>query len=157
MKSFLVKLSKQGTLELVSPSKDIASSYIKKSESNLSSAKILLENDKIEEPVYLIYYSMYNLVLALLFSCGIKCENHSASIFLLKDIFGLDNEEISFARKERIEKQYYVNLELEKSEVVKELKQAEIFNSELKGFILGLNTKKIEEFRKKLKEAIKNE
>jgi hypothetical protein len=39
---------------------------------------------------------------------------------------------------------------LEKSEVLEELKRAEKFNSELKGFILGLNSKKVEEFRKKI-------
>jgi uncharacterized protein (UPF0332 family) len=155
MKSFLIKLYKQRILELIEPSLEISSSYIKKSESNFSSAKILIKNNKIEEPVYLIYYSMYNLVLALLFACGIKCENHSASIFLLKDLFEIENKEISYARKERIEKQYYVSLNLEKFEVLEDLKVAEIFNSNLKGFILGLNSEKIKNFRNKLKEVLK--
>jgi len=40
--------------------------------------------------------------LALLFKVGIKSENHTASILLLKELFGLDNSKILNAKKERM-------------------------------------------------------
>ena len=105
--NFLAKLFDEGKLQLVNPSEEIKDSYIKKSESNLISAKILLENNKLEESVSLVYYSMYHMLTALLFKVGIKCENHSASIILLKELFSIDNSGIFFAKKERVDKQYY--------------------------------------------------
>lgn len=104
--NFLKKLCNQGKLELVESSEELKQSYILKSESNLISAKILLNNDKFEESVGLAYYSMYHLLTALLFKIGIKSENHSASIILLKNLFNHDNKEIFDAKKERIDKQY---------------------------------------------------
>ncbi len=109
---FLVRLVREGKLESVEPSEKIAMSYLHKSESNLASAKILLEKAHPEESVSLAYYCMYNALTALLFRTGIKCGNHSASISLLKEVFGIDNEDISFAKKERIEKQYYVDFQV---------------------------------------------
>src|SRR3989344_8193376 len=102
--NFLIKLKKEGKIELVEPSEEIKDSYIKKSESNLISAKILLENNRFEESVSLTYYSMYNLLLALLFKTGIKSENHSGSIILLKKLFSLENKEILEAKRERLDK-----------------------------------------------------
>lgn len=40
---FLAKLKREGTLEFVEPSEEIMQSYLKKSESYLGSAKILLQ------------------------------------------------------------------------------------------------------------------
>ena len=99
-------------LALVEPSEEIKQSYIQKSESNIVSAKILLNNNKLEEAVALAYYSMYHFITALFFKAGIKSENHTASISLLKEIFGIDNEYLIFAKKERLDKQYYVNFKI---------------------------------------------
>ena len=99
--NFLIRLKNEEKLSLIEPSEEIKESYFEKSESNLSSAKILLKNDKFEEAVALTYYSMYNLVIALLFKVGIKSENHTASIILLDELFGIDNSDIKYAKKER--------------------------------------------------------
>jgi len=95
---------------------------------------------------------MYNLLLALLFRAGIKCENHSASILLLKLLFGKDDlyNLISDAKKERIDKQYYVTTE--KDEITKEiadelLNNAEDFVLKVKVVIKNLNNDFIEELR----------
>jgi hypothetical protein len=45
--SFLSKLKREGKLQIVSPSETIKDSYLAKFESNLTSAKILLENDRL--------------------------------------------------------------------------------------------------------------
>jgi len=87
----LNRLKKEGKLALAEPSENIKQSYIRKSESNIISAKILSENDRLEEAVALLYYSMYHMLTALMFKTGIKSENHSASILLLKEIFNIEN------------------------------------------------------------------
>ena len=83
--SFLNKLFKKNVLEIVEPSEEIKESYVKKSENSLISAKILLKNEQLENSIALSYYSMYNMLTALLFKTGIKCENHNGSIIILKD------------------------------------------------------------------------
>lgn len=70
---FLAKLKREGILEFVEPSEEIMQSYLKKSESYLGSAKILLQSDHLEESVSMAYYSMYYLLTSLLFRTGIKC------------------------------------------------------------------------------------
>ncbi|MFH1432388.1 MAG: DNA-binding protein, partial [archaeon] len=50
------------------------------------------------------------------FMTGIKCENHSASIILLKKIYSIDNTKISHAKKERIDKQYYIDFRITKDD-----------------------------------------
>lgn len=147
--NFLAKLHKEGKLQLVEPSEVIKESYVKKSESNLISAKILLRNNKLEESVALAYYSMYHLLTALLFKIGIKCENHSASIILLKELFNIDNSEIFFSKRERIDKQYYTDFNIKKEEVTESIKIAEDFNKKLINFIAKLNNEMIKIYRNK--------
>ena len=149
---FLNKLRKEEKLELVNLSEEIKSSYITKSESNLISAKILLENNRFEEAVALTYYSMYHMLVALLFKVGIKCENHVASIILMKELFDLDNSDISNAKKERIEKQYYIGFHITNKEVIEAIINAEMFNSKLFDFISKVNNKDIKEYRDKFNE-----
>ncbi len=149
--NFLAKLFNERKLQLVDPSEEIKQSYLKKSESNLISAKILLENNKLEESVSLVYYSMYHMLTALLFKLGIKCENHSASIILLKELFSIDNSDIFFAKKERVDKQYYTDFYITKEEVLEAVKIAEDFNKRLFDFISKLDNQKIKEYREKLK------
>lgn len=152
--AFLAKLRKEGKLQIVEPSEAVRDSYIAKSESNLSSAKILLQNNKLEESVSLAYYSMYHMLGALLFRVGIKCENHAAAIILLESVFGIDNRNISFAKKERIDKQYYTDFRIAKKDADEAIKTAEDFNKELADFISRLDNQRIEKYRKLLQELI---
>src|SRR3989344_8770432 len=141
--SFLSKLKKEGKLELVNPSEEMKQSYVVKSESSLISAKILLGNNKLEESVGLAYYSMYHVLTALLFKVGIKSENHSASIILLKELFHYDNKDISEAKTERIDKQYYIDFKITQKEVKIMLRKAELFNSNIIDLISKMNSNEI--------------
>lgn len=141
--NFLIKLKKERKISLVDSSEELKQSYLEKSESNLISAKILLGNFRLEETVSLTYYSMYNLLMALFFKVGIKSENHTATIILLKEIFDLDNSFILFAKKERVDKQYYVNFKITKKEIEDLIKGAEEFNEKLLDFISRLTNEKI--------------
>jgi uncharacterized protein (UPF0332 family) len=152
--NFLNKLKKEEKLELVEPSEDICNSYSEKSANCLKSAKLLLQNNLYENSISMSYYAMYNLLLALLFRAGIKCENHGGSILLLKLVFSKDDlyKLISDAKRERIDKQYYVTTE--KDEITKEiadelLVHAEDFVLKLKVVIKHLNNDTIGELRDK--------
>ncbi len=151
---FLAKLHKEGKLQLVESSEAVRDSYIAKSESNLASAKILLENSRLEEAVALAYYSMYHMLGALLFRIGIKCENHGASIILLKLVFGIDNKQISLAKQERIDKQYYTDFRVAEKDVADAVLVAEEFDKKLLDFISKLDNQKIEEYRKRFEGLI---
>ena len=147
--NFLSKLCREGKLQLVSPSETIKNSYVAKSESNLASAKILLDNQRLEESVSLAYYSMYNMLTAVLFQVGIKCENHTASIILLNALFGIDNKSISFAKDERIDKQYYVDFGVTREDTVELIETAEEFNKNLFDFSSKMNSQKIKDYRER--------
>ena len=97
---------------------------------------------------------MYYSLLALLFRVGIKCENHSAAIILLKEVFNLNNEQISLAKKERVDKQYYVDFQITKEEVIEMVKIAENFNATLSHFIDSLGTSEVNSFRKNVSKLL---
>src|SRR3989344_7127017 len=151
---FLNKLKKEGKLELVEPSEEICNSYSEKPANCLKSAKLLLQNNLYENSIGLSYYAMYNLLLAVLSRIGIKCENHGGSILLLKLLFGENDlyTLISDAKKERIDKQYYVITEKDEStkEIADELlNHAEDFVLKMKLVVKNLNNDSIDKLREK--------
>lgn len=151
---FLVKLHVEDKLHLVEPSEAMSDSYLAKSESNIASAKILLDNGKFEESVSLAYYSMYHMLTALLFRTGIKCENHAAAIIVLGAVFGLDNEDISSAKEERIDKQYYADFHIAMDDAEESVRIAEDFNRKLLDFISRLDSQKIKEYRERFSQLV---
>lgn len=151
--NFLSKLHKEKKIELIECSEEMKSSYLKKAEDCLKSAKILFQNRLYENSTSESYYCMYNSLLALLFKAGIKSENHSASIILFDKLF--ESKElvkmISFAKKERIDKQYYVESQ-QASKVTEEsckdmISKAEDFSVKMKCLITEINNEKINSIR----------
>ena len=151
--NFLKKLKRKGVIELVESSEEMKSSYLIKADNCLKSAKILFQSQLYENSTSEAYYCMYNSLLALLFKIGIKCENHSASIILfdkLSENKGLVKI-ISWAKEERIDKQYYV----ETQQIVKVTKEscnemilkAEDFLVKMKLLISELSNEKISSAR----------
>lgn len=150
----LKKLRKLKVLQIVDPSENMKESYLKKSEESLLSSKFLYEKSQYNDSISLSYFSMYNSLLALLYRCGIKCENHNASILLLKEIFGIENREIAKAKTERKDKQYYPSLSTSREETISAIKSSERFNANLRDFTEKLNSKKIDDYRDKLKSLL---
>ena len=149
---FLIKLHKEKKLLEVEPSENVQKAYLQSSEESLSSAKALMKIGNLKDSVALSYYSMYHCLLAALFRIGIKCENHTASIILLKETFGMDNELISKAKSERVDKQYYVDFEINKQETEESIKIAEEFISDMVSLSAAMNEDKITEYHKKAAE-----
>src|SRR3989344_2570240 len=153
---FLTKLRREGKLELVEVSDDICLSYSEKAENCLKSAKILLQSKLFDNSTTMSYYAMYNSLTALLFKTGIKCENHSSAILLLKFLF--ENNElfkiISKAKEERIDKQYYVQskqLAMLTENSTKDLfMNAESFLINIKSIINNLTNDRIKTLRSTL-------
>ena len=158
--NFLNKLKKEGKLKLIEPSEEMKSSYLQKADNYIKASKILFQNKLLENSVSESYYCMYNSLLALFFKTGIKSENHSASIILLKQIFNQDGlfKIISFAKKERIDKQYYIEsqqkFELTEDSCKDMILKAEDFLVKIKLFIDELSNKDITEYRNKFNELI---
>ncbi len=154
--SFLSKLKQDEKPELVEPSDEICDSYLEKADNCLKSAKLLLQNNLYENSISMSYYTMYNSLTALLFKTGIKCENHAGSILLFKKLFDRVDllKIISFAKKERIDKQYYVsskqNLILTKESAQDMLTKAEDFLIQLKLIIKNLKNEEIKKIRGKV-------
>ncbi|MBU3923438.1 MAG: HEPN domain-containing protein [Nanoarchaeota archaeon] len=153
-RKFLRVLFGKKMLKLVEPSEDIYLSYIDKSESNLISSRILFDNGRFEESVSLSYYSMYNALLGLLFRVGIKSENHSGSIVLLKEIFDIDNSDLFFAKKERIDKQYYVDFSVVGKDAKELLDIAVEFKGMMFDFVSRLTNDKVGLYRERFGEIV---
>lgn len=156
--NFLGKMKQENKIELVESSDDICSSYLKKAGNSLKSAKILIKSDLFENSVSMAYYAMYNSLMSLFFKIGIKSENHSASIILFKKLLNRNDlfELISKAKKERIDKQYYVdsedNADLSKESAETMIKTAEEFSVQIKIIIDRLSMQEISSLRKKFEE-----
>jgi len=157
---FLKKLKRKGIIELVESSEVMKLSYLTKAENCLKSAKILFQNKLYENATSKAYYCMYNSLLSLLFKIGIKSENHTASIIILDKLF--ENKElvkiISWAKEERIDKQYYV----ETQQIVKVTREscnemtlkAQDFLVKMKLMISELNNEQISSTRKSFAEIV---
>lgn len=144
---FIDRLVNDKKIELVDESKEIYESYNLKSENSLKAAKILFEQQLIEESTSMSYYAMFHKTTALFRLIGIKCENHAATIILLKELFDIDNKNISFAKEERIDKQYYTDFILTKDDTKEIIEKAEQFIDEIDYFTDKLTENKRKNFR----------
>ncbi len=150
----LKKLKKLKVIMLVEESETLCKSYLEKSKDGLNSSKILLDNKQFSYSIVLSYFSMYNSLLALLFRCGIKSENHNASIYFLPRIFGIEDDEIKIGKKKRKSQQYYTASSASTKDAVEMIRATEKFNGEIFDFIERLNSGKINEYRMKFEELI---
>lgn len=158
--TFLKKLKRKRIIELVESSEEMKLSYLIKAENCLKSSKILFQSQLYENSTSEAYYCMYNSLLSLLFKIGIRSENHSASIILFDKLFG--NKElvkiISWAKGERIDKQYYVETQqivtVTKESCNEIIIKAEDFLVKIKLLISELNKEKISSVRKSFIELL---
>jgi|SRR3989344_3339013 len=156
--NFLVKLKEEESLKMVECSDEISESYLIKSDKCIQVAKLAYDAGIYENAVSEAYYSIYNTVMSLFFKCGIKCENHSGAVILLKEIFNLDELHNIFSefKKDRIDNQYYIpilNAEpINKEKCNERIKTAQRFNAELTAHIGRISIQQISDIRKKFEE-----
>jgi uncharacterized protein (UPF0332 family) len=132
-------------MSLIEINENLAKSYIKESEESLE----VCSQIKGKWRTITSYYACYSALYSILMKCGIKSEIHECTIELMK-LLGFSDKEKEFLeelKEKRINCQYY-------------LKEENINNlEEIKGFVLRckeisnqLNSAKIEEIRKMIKE-----
>jgi len=158
---FLIKLNKEGKLEIVESSEQMSLSYEKKGIECREVANLAFNNGYFESAITQSYYSMYNNVLSLFFKCGIKCENHSAAAIILKEFFSQKELYSAFskAKGERIDKQYYVtpsqNNPATKESAREMISDAMVFNPKMVVFKNNLKLEEIKRIREKIKETLR--
>ena len=84
---------------------------------------------------------------------GIKCENHAATIILLKELFGIDNKSISSAKTERIDKQYYTDFVVRNNDVTELISIAESFIGGVDLFVDKITEEEKKHYLKEFKKA----
>lgn len=152
--SFLDKLKKNRTLKLVEQSDEISRSYLIKSDKCAQVARLACDAGIYENAVSEAYYAIYNTVTALFYKCGIKCENHSAAVILIKNLFCLNSFYVVFSefKKDRIDNQYYTPIANEepmtKEKCESMIKTAQRFNVELRAYMEQLTLEEIDKIRK---------
>ena len=130
----------------------VVRSYIEKAEKFLKSSQLLLDNAYLESSVSDAYYAMYYIVTAILYRCRIKCENHTVSIILIQELFGLTDafRILNDAKELRINSQYYTDYDLNKEVVQKCIDNAKEVFLNLSTEIDSLNDEKISSINNKL-------
>lgn len=68
---------------------------------------------------------------------------------LLKAVFDIENNRIHNAKKERIDKQYYIDFTVTRAEVSDLIKTAEEFNAHLLDFTEKVGQERVVEYRQK--------
>ncbi|MFT4309284.1 MAG: HEPN domain-containing protein [Candidatus Woesearchaeota archaeon] len=154
MRLFIKKMYKEGKIKITNPSEEICTAYLEKSDKSIISAKTLQEIQNYDDAVALTYYSMYYSALALLYKSGIKSKNHTATIILLKELYGIENRTIEEAKKERVDKQYYIDFKVARDEVNKGIEIAEEFNIIIREYIAKIKQKQITEVQEKMRKII---
>jgi uncharacterized protein (UPF0332 family) len=153
--NFLNKLKSEESLKIVEPSEEISKSYLIKSDKCIRVAKLAYEAGIYENAVSEAYYSIYNAVMSLFFKCGIKCENHSGAVLLIKELFGLEELYSVFSefKKDRIDNQYYISLinsePVNKEKCNERIATAQRFNAESRAYAGKLTIQEINNIRKK--------
>ena len=151
---FIRDLYQEKKIQVVSPSTAVKDAYLHKAERYLLSARLLQENEHYEEAVSMAYYSMYYGVIALFFQVGLKCENHTAAIILLGEVFDLDATALANAKRERIDTQYYVDTQTTAEDVREMIRDAEVFNTRINDFIARMTNQEIRKYREVLKTIV---
>ncbi|MBS3137305.1 HEPN domain-containing protein [Candidatus Woesearchaeota archaeon] len=155
--NFLNKLRAEESLMLVEPSEEISKSYLIKSDKCIQVAKLAYDAGIYENAVSEAYYAIYNTVISLFFKCGIKCENHSGAVILIKELFKLENLYLIFSefKKDRIDNQYYVPIfdiePINKEKCNERIRTAQKFNAEIRAYIGRLTIIEINNLREKFK------
>jgi len=155
---FLNKLKAEDSLNLVEPSEEISKSYLIKSDKCIQVANLAYGAGIYENAIAEAYYSIYNTVMSLFFKCGIKCENHSGAIILMKELFNLEELYSIFSefKKDRIDNQYYIPIvgsePVSKDKCSERIRTAQGFNLKLRAYINRITIQEISSLRKNFEE-----
>ena len=156
-------------ISLVEPNKNLADSYILKSEDSL---KEITNSQSKDWKVITAYYSTYQSLYAVLSRIGIKCEIHECTIKFMRKFLSkyFTEEECNFIKKScesRNNVQYYTNKDITDSQRNLMIKKSPEFVVKCKNILQKITEQEINSIRnevtafqsnlkKSKKELIKN-
>ena len=137
-------------LKIVEPNERLSKSYLEQAKSSLFRAKKDFEDKDMLWTTVAIYYAEYYALYSFLQRIGVKCENHSCSIFIIGVLLGEDKiKTIDEHKDKRIDAQYYMKVDQEiKVKVM--LTEAQNFISNFDELVSNLSEKEIKEYRDKI-------
>ncbi|MFH1455343.1 MAG: HEPN domain-containing protein [archaeon] len=139
-------------LRIVEPNERLAKAYLRESKSSLERAEKDFKDDDLLWATVIIYYADYYALYSFLQKIGVKCENHSCSIEVVKTMLGKEQvKTIEKHKDKRIDAQYYMKIDKQK-EVAQMLQECKTFVAEFDQIVENLSEKDIKNFRKDLKE-----
>src|SRR3989338_7509072 len=80
-------------MKVVEPNERLSKSYLEESKSSLLRAEKNFREDDLLWTTVVIYYSEYYALYSFLQRIGIKCENHSCSIFAVTTLLKRQNKD----------------------------------------------------------------
>ena len=140
-------------LKIVESNERLSRAYLEQAKSSLLRAEKNLDDNDLLWSTVAIYYSEYYALYSFLQKIGIKCENHAATIILLKELFGIDNKSISSAKTERIDKQYYTDFVVRNNDVTELISIAESFIGGVDLFVDKITEEEKKHYLKEFKKA----
>ncbi len=139
---------------LTEPSLDITYNYLVKAQNCCRAATLLHKAKLYENAISQSYYGMYCSTIGLLRACGISCESHKLTIILLRELFSSPSLSLMLqsAKRERIEKQYFItNAKAVAEESAELIENSEVFVANIRVIIGDLTPQSIECYREILK------
>jgi uncharacterized protein (UPF0332 family) len=139
-------------LKIVEPNERLSKSYLEQAKSSLLRAEKDLGDRDFLWATVAIYYAEYYALYSFLQRIGIKCENHTCSIFAVSLLLGEEKiRTINEHKDKRIDAQYYMKVGQE-DKIRQMLKEAKIFVADLDELVSKLSEKEIVNYRKIISE-----
>jgi uncharacterized protein (UPF0332 family) len=154
-------LKQKRGIRITEPNQNLTKAYLKKAISALNTMTATLQIKEADWTATTAYYARYFALYALLMKIGIKSEIHECTINLAqilanhKILHQNIVNEITEAKQERIDTQYYVTTEQNLKEIRKNAEKARKFVLEIEQSIENITPKQINTIRTLLKEARK--
>jgi uncharacterized protein (UPF0332 family) len=139
-------------LKLLKPNTRLSRSYLEQAKSSLLRAQKNFADDDLLWTTVAIYYAEYYALYSFLQKIGVKCENHTCSIFAVETLLGSGRTKtINEHKHKRIDAQYYMKVG-QKAKVENMLKEAQNFISDFDILVSNITESEIVKFRKKIKQ-----
>jgi len=141
---------------LIEPNDNLSSAYLKKAEEAMEAMHSVSSFDwKISTGYYSLYFSLYSVLMKI----GIKSENHTCTIEIMRELlteyFSPDEcEMIEKARRARVETQYYVTRSVSETFTATLSKRVPRFLVTCRSTVDRLDEKQVQTLRKRLIELI---
>jgi len=152
-KTILWYLKRKKGIRVIQPNENLTNAYLKKAISALNTMNVALQIKETEWITTTAYYARYFALYALLMKMGIKSEIHDCSIAIAKMLAekGILSEnlvnDIATSKQIRIDTQYYVERELNQTEIKRNVENARKFVLEVEKVIENLTHHQIETIR----------